>query len=158
MNSIACSSIIFLIVLLVVGLYLAPIIKKEGYVNLKMVELLPGIWPTSVDLPILDTYPYTGRKEVSNCNSSQIWKEYPIFPAGDYRQITNNLRYWKKPDNGLCSRADFCNALYKDIKVKSNYVYPLPPAQEGDGARVGYFRTNPNILYWSIPDNENILY
>jgi hypothetical protein len=157
MNKNIIGAIIFLMLVIVVGLYLAPVIK-EGFVNIQKVELLPGIFPKSVDLPILDTYPYTGRKDVSNCNSSQIWKEYPIFPAGDYRQITNNLRYWENPDNGLCSRADFCNALYKDIKVKSNYVYPLPEAQEGEGARVGYFRATPNILYWSIPDNENILY
>jgi hypothetical protein len=154
----AFGCMIISILLLVVALYLARKIKKEGYENLKLVELLPGTYPKTDDLPILDDYPYTGSKDVSNANSSQIWKDYPIFPAGDYRQITNNLRYWKNPDNGLCSRADFCNALYKDIKTKSNYVYPLPPAEEGDGARVGYFRSKPNILYWSIPDNENILY
>lgn len=152
------SGIIFLLVFLVLGLLLAPIIKQEGYENLKLVKLLPGDYPRTVNLPILDDYPYTGRKEVSNYNSSQIWKNYPIFPAGDYRQITNNLRYWRNPDNGECSRADMCGALYKSIKNKSNYVHPLPPAEEGPGARVGYFRSNPNILYWSIPDNQNILY
>ena len=150
-------AIIFLMLVIVAGLYLAPVIK-EGFVNIQKVELLPGIFPRSVDLPILDDYPFIGKDSVSNLNSSQIWKDYPIFPAGDYRQITNNLRYWKNPDNGLCSRADFCGALYNDAKAKTNYVYPLPPAEEGPGARVGYFRSTPNILYWSIPDNENILY
>jgi hypothetical protein len=37
-------------------------------------------------------------------------------------------------------------------------VTPWPPAEEGEGARVGYFRTEPNELYYSIPTNENILY
>lgn len=152
------SGIVFLCVILALGLFLAPIIKQEGYENLKFVELLPGDYPKSDDLPILDSYPYTGSKHASNNNSSQIWKNYPIFPAGDYRQITNNLRYWRNPDNGECSRADMCGALYKNLKNKSNYVYPLPPAEEGAGARVGYFRTDPNKLYWSIPDNQNILY
>lgn len=152
------SGIMFLFIVLIVGLFLGPVIKREGYINLKQVELLPGDYPRTDDLPILDDYPYTGRKEASNYSSSEIWKNYPIFPAGDYRQITNNLRYWRNPDNGECSRADMCGALYKDIKNKSNYVYPLPPAEEGAGARVGYFRSNPNKLYWSIPDNENILY
>ena len=35
---------------------------------------------------------------------------------------------------------------------------PLPMAEEGEGARVGYFRSQPNELYFSIPTNENILY
>ena len=152
------SGIMFLLIILILGLFLAPVIKREGYINLKQVELLPGDYPRTDDLPILDDYPYTGRKEASNYNSSEIWKYYPIFPAGDYRQITNNLRYWRNPDDGECSRADMCGALYKSIKNKSNYVHPLPPAEEGAGARVGYFRSNPNKLYWSIPDNENILY
>lgn len=152
------SGIAFLFMILLLLLFLAPIIKQEGYENLKLVELLPGDYPKTDDLPILDSYPYTGRKEVSNYNSSQIWKNYPIFSSGDYRQITNNLRYWRNPDNGECSRADMCGALYKNKKNKSNYVYPLPPAEEGSGARVGYFRSNPNKLYWSIPDNQNILY
>jgi hypothetical protein len=51
-----------------------------------------------------------------------------------------------------------CNALYKKKKNKSNIVNPLPPAQEGAGARVGYFRSEPNMLAFSIPTNENILY
>jgi hypothetical protein len=152
------SSIVFLLMILIFGLFLEPIITREGYVNLKLVELLPGDYPRTDDLPILDDYPYTGRKTASDYNSSQIWKYYPIFPAGDYRQITNNLRYWRNPDNGDCSRADMCGALYHSIKNKSNYVKPLPPAEEGPGARVGYFRSNPNKLYWSIPDNQNILY
>jgi hypothetical protein len=51
-----------------------------------------------------------------------------------------------------------CNALYKNKKTKSNSVTPLPPAEEGAGARVGYYRSEPNMLAFSIPDNENILY
>jgi hypothetical protein len=51
-----------------------------------------------------------------------------------------------------------CNALYKNKKHKSNIIKPLPPAQEGQGARVGYYRSEPNLLFFSIPNNENILY
>jgi hypothetical protein len=51
-----------------------------------------------------------------------------------------------------------CNALYKNKKHKSNIITPLPPAEEGAGARVGYYRSDPNLLFFSIPTNENILY
>jgi hypothetical protein len=56
-------------------------------------------------------------------------------------------------------RAQYARATkYKKKKNKSNIVNPLPPAQEGAGARVGYFRSEPNMLAFSIPTNENILY
>jgi hypothetical protein len=75
-----------------------------------------------------------------------------------FKQVTNNLRYVKNPDEGTCTRPEFCGAVYHSIKNKSNEIYPLPPAEEGQGARVGYFRTEQNDLYYSIPTNENILY
>ena len=94
----------------------------------------------------------------SDNNYSDIWFHYPIFTLGSFKQITNNLRFNDNPDNGQCIRADFCGALYHDKKVPSNEVFPLPEAEEGDGARVGYFRSEPNKLFFSIPTNQNILY
>jgi hypothetical protein len=117
-----------------------------------------GIYPVSVDKAILNDYPLIGKNETSNDSYNDIWKDYPVFSLGSYKQITNNLRYHKNPDNGTCIRADFCGALYRNKKTKSNIIKPLPPAEEGDGARVGYFRTEPNALYYSIPTNQNILY
>jgi hypothetical protein len=148
-------SMIFLTFILVVGLYLAPFIKQnEGFSS-----LLPGNYPISDDRVILNDYPQIGKNITSNDNYSDIWFDYPVFSLGSYKQITNNLRYYRNPDNGQCIRADFCGAMYHDNKdTKSNVVLPLPPAQEGEGARVGYFRSEPNELYFSIPTNENILY
>ena len=149
---------IFLIVLLVVSLYLAPFIKNiEGFSGLYDLSV-PGIFPKSVDQAILDDYPKIGKNETSNKNYSDIWWKYPTFTMGSYKQITNNLRYHENPDEGTCVRADFCGALYNNKRVPSNVVNPLPPAEEGAGARVGYFRRDPNELYFSIPTNENILY
>lgn len=147
--------IIFLIGILVVGLYLEPFIKKyDGFVS-----LLPGTFPKSVDKTILDDYPQIGKYETSNNNYSDIWKDYPVFPLASFEQITNNLRYHKTPDEGTCVRADFCGAIYYDKKnIPSNIITPLPETEEGSGARVGYFRSEPNELYFSIPTNENILY
>jgi len=156
-------SIIILIVIIVLSLYLAPFIynimkNTEGFSGLYELTT-PGIFPKSVDQAILDDYPQIGKNETSNNNYNQIWWHYPVFSLGSYEQITNNLRYHSNPDEGTCVRADFCGAVYHDKKdTKTNIVTPLPPAEEGPGARVGYFRTEPNELYYSIPTNENILY
>jgi len=149
-------SIIFLTFILVIGLYLAPFIKQiEGFSGL----LSPGNFPKSVDKVILDDFPQIGKNVTSDNNYSDIWKDYPVFPVGSFKQITNNLRFHDNPDEGTCVRADFCGAAYYNKKqTKSNVVLPLPPAEEGPGARVGYFRSEPNELYFSIPTNENILY
>lgn len=110
--------------------------------------------------PMLNDFPHTANhNRVSDNGYPDIWFDYPVFRAGSYKQLTNNLRYPDNPDNGTCVRADFCGALYHDTHHRpSNVVKPLPPAEEGDGARVGYFRTTPNELFFSIPTNDNILY
>ena len=148
--------IIFLLIIIVLGLYLAPIIKMDGFKSQDLAT--PGKYPVSVDKPILDSFPLTGNKGVSNKNYSDIWWEYPEFDRSSFDQITNNLRYVNSPEEGTCIRADMCNALYKKIKNKSNIIKQLPPAEEGPGARVGYYRSDPNLLFFSIPTNENILY
>lgn len=156
-------NIIFLIVILAVSLFLAPLIHKitqnsEGFSAIYDIST-PGIFPKSVNQAILDDYPLIGKNETSNNNYNEIWWQYPTFSLGSYEQITNNLKYHRNPDQGTCVRADFCGALYHNNKnTKSNIVTPLPPAEEGTGARVGYFRSEPNELYFSIPTNENILY
>jgi hypothetical protein len=127
---------------------------SEGFVN-----LLPGNFPKSLDNVILNTFPQIRKNVTSDNNYSDIWFNYSVFPVGSFKQITNNIRYYDNPDDGTCVRADFCGAVYYNKKdTKSNVVLPLPPAQEGSGARVGYFRSEPNELYYSIPTNENILY
>ena len=156
MNNSFFKSVIVLVIIMVAGLYLAPLIKSVGFEG--FVPLLPGIYPKSDDKVILDDYPQIGKNETSNNNYSDIWTEYPVLPLASFEQITNNLRYHENPDEGTCVRADFCGALYNNKRVPSNVINPLPPAEEGGGARVGYFRSEPNELYFSIPTNENILY
>lgn len=164
MKDTTVKSILFLLFILVVGLYLAPFYQKvfegfRGYKRYKSDVLsVPGDFPRSVDKPILDDYPLIESKGVSANNASDIWKDYPVFGLGSFKQITNNIRFNRNPDNGKCSRAEVCGALYRDAKTESNVVKPLPPAQEGPGARVGYYRSEPNDLFFSIPTNENILY
>lgn len=156
---------ILLLVILILGLFLAPFIKKrvnEGFspvYNFKSNDLkTPGDFPISVDQAILDDYPLIGKNDISQDSASEIWWHYPSFKVGSFKQMTNNLRYFKNPDIGICTRPEFCGALYHDIKNKTNIITPLPEAEEGSGARVGYYRSEPNKLFWSIPTNENILY
>jgi hypothetical protein len=152
-------SIILLLLILALGLYLAPFIPKvEGFRDYLKIPL-EGKYPISVYQAILDSYPLIGKNITIDNTYNKIWWRYPTFTEGSYAQLTNNLKYWINPDEGICIRADFCGAVYHNNKnTKSNKIYPLPPAQEGPGARVGYFRTEPNLLYYSIPTNENILY
>jgi hypothetical protein len=164
MNNKFIKSILLLSFILIFGLYLAPFIKPslegfKGYKRYKSdVLTVPGDFPRSVDKPILDDYPLINSNEVSRNNTSDIWKDYPVFGVGSFEQLTNNIRFNRNPDDGKCSRAEFCGALYHDAKHPSTVVNPLPPAEEGSGARVGYYRSDPNSLYFSIPTNENILY
>jgi len=140
--------ITFLFTLLVVIIVFSFLFNKkmfEGYSNLAN----PGEYPSSVNKPLLsEEYPFTGRNEVSKNSYSNIWWHYPIFGVGSYAQITNNLRYRRNPDDGVCVRAEFCGALYKDNQLKSNLSKPLPPAPTitPETVRVGYYITNSNLL------------
>ena len=163
MNNTFIKSSIFLLFILIIGLYLAPMQEMlEGFKGNKRyksdVLSVPGDFPRSVDKPILEDYPLIGGNQVSTKNTSDIWQDYPVFGVGSFDQITNNIRYNRNPDDGKCSRAEFCGALYRDAKHKTNEIVALPAAEEGSGARVGYYRSEPNTLFFSIPTNENILY
>jgi hypothetical protein len=119
--------------------------KNESFSNYGLGEA--GIYPLSEDKPLVyEEYPYTGSKNVSNNNASDVWWHYPIFTEGSYAQITNNLRYQRNPDNGICVGSEFCGTLYKDNQQETNYTYPLPPVADGEGLRVGYFRTPQNLF------------
>jgi hypothetical protein len=158
MKSIFMKSCLILLVILSLGLYLAPMIKQlEGFKAYNFPKT-DGDYPQSVDRAILNDYPQIGKNQVSTYDASEIWWHYPIFTLPSFKQQTNNLQYYNNPDEGTCMPAEFCGAVYHSKKNKSNEIYPLPPASQGPGARVGYFRTEPNMLYYSIPTNENILY
>ena len=158
---VAYGSLFLFLFLLYLCLYFVPFTKKiEGFDSTYFNSLrrIEGEYPKSVNQAILDEYPLIGKNEVSNNSASSNLQRYPIFTFPSFSQKTNNLRYRYNPDDGSCTRPEFCGALYHNIKNNSNEVYPLPPAEEGLGARVGYFRSETNILNFSIPTNENILY
>ena len=124
--------------------------RKEKFSNYTLEEA--GIYPVSEDKPLVyKSFPYTGNKNVSNNTASDVWWHYPVFKVGSYAQITNNLKHQRNPDNGTCVRSDFCGALYKDNQKGTNYIVPLPPVPNGEGIRVGYFRTEENLFLGPQP-------
>jgi hypothetical protein len=130
-------SIIFLILILLLSL----IKNVEGFSGLYDLST-PGTFPKSVKQAILNDYPLINKNETSTNNYNQIWWHYPVFKLGSYKQVTNNLKYYDNPDNGTCSPADFCGALYKNKKdTTTNITLQLLPVQDGPGVRVGYFRS-----------------
>ena len=153
---------IFLILILVLAL-VPPIyskmtesfkIKKEGFT----LGRASGDYPCAQDTVLVqDTYPITGINSVSNESGSKMWRRYPIFEVGSFKQMTNNIRYPNNPDDGRCTAADFCYALYKNKNMGSNIVTPLPPVDAKSGTRVGYFATDENLMPFRT-DVPNILY
>tara|TARA_R110001592_G_C12578295_1_gene693198 strand:+ start:25 stop:462 length:438 start_codon:yes stop_codon:yes gene_type:complete len=124
----------FLILALLFALLSIPIIgnKFEGFVN-----LTPGNYPLSVDEPILNDYPHKQKMGVSTNTSEDNYPYYPVF-GSSYGQYTNNVRYWETPDNGMCSRAEFCGGLYNNKKLdipKSPNQIPFSSPQ----IRVNYY-------------------
>jgi hypothetical protein len=140
--------IMIIVIIVCVILYLVNKFAKSskmGFSNYNLAN--PGSYPLMDSVPLLTgDYKYSGNKNVSNDNYDEIWWHYPIFRVGSYKQITNNLRYYRNPDEGTCVRAEFCGALYKDKKTKSNIVVPLQPTPVSPYPRVNYYNTNVNAF------------
>ena len=102
-------------------------------------RLSPGQYPNSSDNPIL--YGYYNVKQntgVTKNNNTNIWKDYPVYPSS-FKQQTNNRRYWKTPDNGKCSTAEFCGTPYADTDIKINNVTPGLPIGASGVTRVNWW-------------------
>ena len=132
---------------------------REGFSNYSL-DLAFGKYPKAQkQVLVQDTYPAIGKNEISNNSASDIWM--PDTQLGSYAQTTNNIRYPDNPDNGTCTPASMCGALYKDKNIGNNGdIEPLPPVGTNCGTRVGYFNTDDRIIT-SLPyktDLQNILY
>jgi hypothetical protein len=143
--------IVFICAVLVPYFYtqLKPYFSLEGFDNYKSLEnisinniSITNKYPlTENNALVQGSYKISGKNGVSRDQGSKIWWHYPIFKVGSFKQLTNNLRYYKNPDTGNCMAADFCGALYKDNKDKSNIITQLPPVEPSDGVRVNYYST-----------------
>lgn len=118
-----------LVIFLLVVLSSLFFVKREGFSNF-------GEYPADQNRPLLhDDYPLKNPPVLLNQGSSDIYKNYPVFPAGSTE--INNIRYWKTPNNGKCSPAEFCGAYYEDKQIPINSL--LAPNPEWGQGRVNYY-------------------
>ena len=125
---------------------LKPYFSLEGFESYNLEDMntfnkTNGYPLTENNVLVQDSYRISGKNGVTKDQGSKIWWHYPIFKVGSFKQMTNNLRYYKNPDTGNCMAADFCGTLYKDNKNKSNIITPLPPVPPSNGVRVNYYST-----------------
>ena len=119
--------------------YLAVIIyfngnKKEGFSQYNN-HLPSGEFPVAVDKPILyGDYNIKTPPYLSDYNASDIYKDYPVFPAHSLEN--NRIRYWSKPENGTCSRAELCGHFYEENTPQN---IPGPPPTPGWNKRVNFY-------------------
>jgi len=158
------NQILFLFVILVIALGIPvllnvrnPLELIEGFSNYTLAGANGKYPEAQTSVLVQNTYPAIGKNHISNNTSADIWQDYPTFQVGSYAQITNNIRYPYDPDNGTCTPASMCNAVYYNKKIGNNYVMPLPPVATNCGTRVGYFDTDKNLLSYRT-DLANILY
>ena len=155
---------IYLLLLIILALGLPLVFKfpniYEPFSNYSLDQAMGKVPDSQTKVLVQDTYPPIGKNQISDNTAYDIWRDYPIFELGSYAQITNNIRYPDNPDEGTCTPASMCGALYHDKKLGSNYIEPLPPLNPDCGTRVGYFDTNVQLVD-SLPyrtSMQNILY
>ena len=113
---------------------------KEGFSGDRVPS---GEYPREVEEPLLyPAYPKmtTGYGIVLRENNSENnSKLYPVAAnLANYDQATNNVREWVTPDNGSCSPAGMCGALYAP-KTPAEYIVPEPLPMDSPARRVGFY-------------------
>lgn len=121
-------------------------------------SLSPDSFPT---YPLLhNDYPLKNPGGLSNLSADDLWSYYPVFD-NSYGQYTNNVRYWKVPDNGRCSRAEVCCSLYDSKPIKKMRIAPVPKpiSFSADARRVNFYASEPMTCPdAAAPDVANCLH
>lgn len=114
--------------------------KTEGFASSSVLAKYgSGSFPDAVSSGLLsDTYP------IGKSNGAMWWMK-PVSQVGSYKQITNNLKYYRNPDIGTCTPNMFCGVMYKDRVLGSNCHDPLGPAPDCD-VRINYYVTDTRPL------------
>jgi hypothetical protein len=126
-------SVIFLICVVMSLKYLNNPNTNEGFNNQK-----PGVYPRAVTMPLLEQ-PLLTDPGVSALGSSELWKSYPVYPASSTKN--NNIRYWKTPNNGKCSRGEMCGGLYS-TKYTPTVSPPPKPLAFSSERRVNFYNSH----------------
>jgi len=157
---------VFLILILICALilpavfyYIRTFFMREGFSKYNSIlGSMEGAYPCAVETVFLQGYyPVNFRNTTSTNIESTMWRQKPVYRVGSFAQLTNNQRYYKNPDNGSCTPADICDALYKNKEVNTNIVKPMPPVKPSFNARVNYYNSDNNLLAFRS-DTSSILY
>ena len=99
-------------------------------------RLEPGLAVTDrPDVLLTCDYPLKAAPGLSDLTNETLWHYRPTPPIN--YMGSNNIRYWKTPNNGGCIPADMCGGVYADKTIE---VPPLPPMLGwGDDTRVNYY-------------------
>ena len=126
--------IIVLFIILVI-IQFVPLISEYIYGHLTESFSTLGKYPDVVTNPILyKDYNVKQNPGLSKYSSSDIIRDYPIFPASSTQN--NNIEYWRNPDNGTCSPADFCGSIYENTEQT---IPPNPQQPTIGGVRVNFY-------------------
>lgn len=115
-----------------------------------------GEYPNSVNYPLLYGDYNLKKKNYGVVSTNDYSKNYEYYPINSSDSLkTNNIRYWKTPDNGKCSTADFCDVLYDEtIRPGESYnnseltsdMVINPPQPEWGISRVNYYESKPHMV------------
>ena len=122
---------IVLSILLVLAITYVYVGYKEGF------SLQPGEFTCSVENPILfGDYPVKKDAQLSENSYEKNSQMESYTEMSSYAQETNNVQNWVTPDNGTCSPAEFCGALYN--KKMFDIIKTSAP-NDANGVRVNYY-------------------
>jgi len=85
--------------------------------------LLEGWYPTHKPTP-----------QLSDLTSAEQYKNYPAFSADSI--YNNNIREWRKPNNGKCNPSGFCGNFYDFKEPQPSELLPTPGFSN---SRVNYY-------------------
>ena len=108
--------------------------RKEAFSN-------PGEYPNSLEKPALEcSYNVEPSPCLSCLGVEDIYRNYPSFPINSC--ANNNVRYWRKPTNGLCTPPELCGGFY----TQTAPVIPksATPPQWDSGTRVNFYEYENN--------------
>ena len=120
MNGQLLCGVISGVVVLAVALWL--IFGRKTREGMSGGGLAPGAFPAAQDLLNLEPWykPHKPAPMVSGQSRAQQYHNYPVFPARQPYPFTNNLRNWRKPNNGQCVPGDLCGKFYADLEVATD--------------------------------------
>jgi len=128
------SMILGLTFIILMGLLMVSLQSKFVIENFEQ----PGEYPVSVDQPLLhDTYKVTKNPGLSIDGAEQNYVNYPVFSSSSC--TNNNIRYWRRPTNGLCTPPDFCGNLYTNTEPTISKS-AVPPEWD-NGIRVNFYES-----------------